>query len=103
MSKNELFDKFGLQVQEGQVEVGRIYPLYGMITKIIDETFENFTIEINHGIVLNCFIKEKDSVDKIKERAFEPGIFITEITGLEPVSGKCNTIVFGRKQNIELV
>ena len=32
------FEKFGLEVATGEVEVGQTYPIYGMITKVLDET-----------------------------------------------------------------
>lgn len=103
MAEDTFFDKFGLQVGEGDVEIGKTYPLYGAITKILDESFENFTIQINHGIVLRCAVDKQEFISKIKERAFEPGIFVTTITDLKPVTGDCATIVFGRKRQEELM
>jgi hypothetical protein len=102
MSGNDFFDKYNLTVEVGDVEVGRVYPLYGMITKILDDSFDNFTIEIGGGISLRCALKDQDSIELIKERAFEPGIFVTEITNIEPVEGHCTTIVFGKKQHKEI-
>jgi hypothetical protein len=99
----DFFNKYGLNIQEGQVEVGKVYPLYGIITSILDESFENFTVEVNSSIILRCNIDNEENVEVIKSRAFEPGIFVTEITGLEPVRGHCKTIVFGRKQETEMV
>lgn len=102
MSDNDFFTKFGLTVEASEVELGRVYPLYGTITQILDSRIETFTIEINGGLVLKCSIGDQDSVEKIKERAFEPAIFVTEITGLAPVSGDCTTIIFGKRQQSHL-
>jgi hypothetical protein len=96
MSKDDFFKKYGLTVQPGEVQIGRVYPLYGAITEILDERLETFTIEINHGLILRCSIQDQDSIEKIKKRAFEPAIFVTEITSVEPVEGECTTIVFGK-------
>lgn len=103
MSQDDLLQKYNLKLEPSQVEIGKTYPLYGMITNIINETFEDFTIEVNYQIILKCFVKDANSVNIIKERAFEPGIFVTEITSTEPVSGNCGTIVFGKKHHNEMV
>ena len=49
-----------------------------------------------------------EKLEILKERAFEPGIFITEVISTEETSGEdgkkygvvgnCTTVVFGRKQ-----
>lgn len=103
MSQDDLLQKYNLRIEPSEIQIGKTYPLYGMVTKIIDESLENFTIELNYQITLKCFVKNAQSVDTIKERAFEPGIFVTEITSVEPVAGNCGTIVFGRKQHDEMV
>jgi hypothetical protein len=69
-----------------------------MITDIRDHRLESFTIEINGGVVLKCSIEDDEAMEKIKERAFEPAIFLTQITGLEPVAGDCTTIIFGKRK-----
>lgn len=99
MSENDLFDKFGLTVEAAEVEVGKMYPLYGYITQILNPDPQTFTIEINGGIILRCWIQDEESAEKLKERAFEPAIFVTTVTGLDPVKGDCTTIVFGKKQD----
>jgi hypothetical protein len=102
MSDDDFFNKFGLTVEASEVEIGKIYPLYGMITQILNPSMENFTIEINSGLVLKCSINDEDSVEKIKERAFEPAIFVTQITSVNPVAGDCTTIIFGKRQHSQL-
>lgn len=102
MSSDDFFEKYNLKPQPGEVEIGKVYPLYGIIMDILDDSFENFTIEITGGVRLRCSLKDQEAINKIKERAFEPGIFVAEITDTEPVRGHCTTIVFGRKQHGEV-
>lgn len=104
MSSNDdnFFEKFGCEVKEAEVEVGQSYPIYGMITKIIDDTLDNFTIEVNSYIQLKCQLNNVESIEKIKERSFEAGIFVTTVTSLGPIRGDCTTIIFGKKQAIEV-
>ena len=93
------FEKFGLEVSTGEVEVGNTYPIYGMITKIISDTPGNVVVEINFSIRANMSIPDNDKVNILKERAFEPGIFVSTVTSKEPsVTVDCSTVVFGRKQ-----
>lgn len=104
MSSNDdnFFEKFGCEVKEAAVEIGQTYPIYGMITKIIDENLDNFTIEVNSYIQLKCQLNNAESVEKIKERSFEAGIFVTTVTDVNPIKGDCTTIVFGKKQAVEV-
>lgn len=101
MSKNDFFQKYNLTVEKGDVEIGRTYPLYGLITDILDDSLDNFTIQISGGVCLRCSLKDEAAIQTIKERAFEPGIFVAEITSVEPVEGNCSTIVFGKRQHGE--
>lgn len=101
MSKNDFFQKYGLTVEAADVEIGKFYPLYGAITQILDPRLESFTIEINGGLVLRCSIQDQDAIETIKQRAFEPAIFLAEITNTEPVEGDCSTIIFGKRQSAQ--
>lgn len=106
MSGDDNFlDKFGFEIKQADVEVGKTYPLYGAITKIIDESQENFTIEINNQIELKCTISTDfpKYLEMVKRRAFEPAVFVAEITSKDPLQGHCSTIVFGRTQTPEQV
>lgn len=96
-------DDVQYKIEHREVEIGKTYPLYGYITKIIDDTFENFTVEINNGISLKCTFTAGDCRAQIKERAFEPGIFVARITGLNPVKGECGSMVFGPMVNTDLM
>lgn len=93
------FEKFGLEVAAGEVEVGQTYPIYGMITKIVDETPGSVVVEINFSIRANMAIPDQDKIEILKTRAFEPGIFVSTVTSKdETITVDCSTVVFGRRQ-----
>jgi hypothetical protein len=103
-NKNEeknpnFFEKFGCEVQFGDVEVGTTYPLYGMITKILDDTPGHVVVEINFSITATMTIPDPAKVELLKERAFEPGIFVSTVTMKDPkIEVDCSTVVFGKRQ-----
>ena len=93
------FEKFGLEVAAGEVEIGQTYPIYGMITKILDDTPGRVMVEINFSIRANMAIPDSDKINLLKERAFEPGIFVSTVTSKEEgIKVDCSTVVFGRRQ-----
>jgi hypothetical protein len=99
-NEKDFFDKFGLEVTTGEVEVGRTYPIYGMITKFLGQEEGSVTVELNFSIRANMAIPDKNKIELLKERAFEPGIFVSTITSKDPsISVDCSTVVFGRRAN----
>lgn len=93
------FEKFGCEVEFGDVEVGTTYPLYGMITKFIDDTPGHVVVEINFSIEATMTIPDPAKVELLKERAFEPGIFVSTVTNKDPkIAVDCSTVVFGKRQ-----
>lgn len=102
MEKEEnFFEKFGLEVASGDVEVGSTYPIYGMITKFLNENPGEIVVELNFSITAHMTIPSEEKVELLKERAFEPGIFISTVTDKNADAGitvDCQTVVFGRKQ-----
>ncbi len=93
------FDKFGLEVTSSEVKVGKTYPIYGMITKLLDETPGSVMVEINFSIKASMAIPDSEKVELLKERAFEPGIFISTVKSNDQgVTVDCNTVVFGKRQ-----
>ena len=93
------FEKFGCEVQFGEVEVGTTYPLYGMITKILDDTPGHVIVELNFSIKATMTIPDPEKVELLKERAFEPGIFVSTVTMKDPaIEVDCSTVVFGKRQ-----
>jgi len=101
MENKELnfFEKFGLEVSTGEVEVGRTYPIYGMITKILSEDLGKVVVELNFSIQAHMAIPDPSKIELLKERAFEPGIFVSTVTSKESgIVVDCSTVVFGRRQ-----
>jgi hypothetical protein len=97
---DNLFDKLGLSVQYGSVKVGETYPLYGTITKIIDDTPGSVVVLINDHIKLHMNIEDPEKVALLKNRAFDPGIFVCTITkDGENIEADCTTVVFGKQPN----
>ena len=93
------FEKFGLEVASGEVEVGQTYPIYGMITKVLDDTPGNVVVEINFSIKANMAIPDQEKVNLLKERAFEPGIFVSTVKSKDAnITVDCSTVVFGKRQ-----
>ena len=100
--EQNFFEKFGLEVTSGDVEIGQTYPIYGMITKILDETPGNVIVELNFAIKANMAIPDRDKIELLKQRAFEPGIFVSTITSKnEGIAVDCSTVVFGKRQNFQ--
>ena len=98
-TEEDLFDKLGLEVAHGDVEVGQTYPIFGMITKIIDDTPGNVIAEINHSITANMNVTDPERVEILKERAFESGIFVSTVIAKEPnIEVDCQVVIFGRRQ-----
>jgi hypothetical protein len=88
-----------ITVQYGDVEVGQSYPLYGMITKFIDERPGRVVAELNHGqIVAEFKIFDKAAIERLKSRAFDPGIFVATVEQKFPqIRVSCSTVIFGTK------
>jgi hypothetical protein len=95
----DFFEKLGCEVKSGEVEVGTTYPLYGMITKILDDTPGHVVVELNFSIKANMSIPDPAKIELLKERAFEPGIFVSTVTSKTPsIEVDCSTVVFGKRQ-----
>jgi hypothetical protein len=93
-----LFSKLGCEVKFGDVDIGNTYPLYGMITRIISDQPGNVVVELNHQIELWMDIPDPAKIELLKERAFEPGIFVSYITQVKPrIIAECTTVVFGKQ------
>ncbi len=97
--ENNFFEKFGLEVTSGEVEIGQTYPIYGMITKILNESPGSVLVELNFSIKASMTIPDGTKVELLKERAFEPGIFVSTVTSKDDagIVVDCSTVVFGKK------
>jgi hypothetical protein len=94
------FEKFGLEVSTGVVEQGKTYPIYGMITKFFNDTPGEVEVELNFKIRAKMTIPDASKVETLKQRSFEPGIFVgTVIQNDEELVVDCTTVIFGKKIN----
>jgi hypothetical protein len=99
-AEKDFFEKFGLEVTTGEVEVGKTYPIYGMITKILNDIPGGVEVELNFSIRANMSIPDTTKIELLKERAFEPGIFVSTVKSKETgIEVDCSTVVFGKRQN----
>jgi len=90
-TKENFFEKYGLEVSTGEVEVGGTYPIYGMITKVLNE--------FDGKVEATMSIQDSTKINVLKERAFEPGIFVATVTSKDGgVKVDCGTVVFGKRQ-----
>lgn len=104
MTEENFFDKFGLEVAEGNVEVGQTYPIYGMITEFLNDEPGSVVVQLNFSIEAKLSINDADKIQLLKERSFEPGIFISTILSNDEgknINVECQTVVFGRKQEFQ--
>lgn len=88
-----------IQVAMSNVEVGEVYPIYGLITKVLSEVPGDVEVEINNNIKLKMPVPDEAGVEMLKERVLEWGIFVSKVTSVEhsEVSADCKTVIFGRK------
>ena len=93
-----------MEIQYAEPEVGSTYPLYGMITEFVSDVPGQVCVVINFNTKLNLVIEEEEKISLLKERAFEPGIFVTEIIEKNESGyvGNCSTIVFGKRATSEV-
>jgi len=96
----DLFEELGLEVRAGNIEIGETYPIFGMITRLIDDTPGNVIVEVNHNVTVRMNIHDSEKIETLKERAFETGIFVAKVVEIEPeVVVECQTVIFGRPQS----
>lgn len=97
-----LFDDLGLSVEFGEVQVGQVYPIYGIITNIMSEEPGNVVITINDNITATLNVVEQEKIDALKNRTFDPGIFLCMITAVNSSSilADCSTVIFGKNNNV---
>lgn len=95
------FEQYDLKLAAGEVEIGETYPIYGMITNFLCEEPGSVIVEINFSIKANMAVPDGTKVELLKERAFEPGIFVSKVLSKEEgITVDCSTVVFGKKQKL---
>ena len=100
----ELSD-LGFHVSMGAAEVGKTYPLFGYVSEIISEGGENnqVIVRLNNDKIILKMKYVGDSLEVMKDRVFETGIFVstvTEITKDNGIVADCQTVIYGRKQQM---
>lgn len=89
-----------LFVKTDEIVEGETYPLYGMITKFLDETLNNVVVEINNQYKAVLRIPEQKNIELLKERAFDPGVFVSKVISKHPVLlVEVSTVVFGKRNS----
>jgi hypothetical protein len=92
-------------VKLSDIKVGCTYPFYGAVTEIARIGSNEVRLCVGKQIRLTAFIPDANNYETVKQRAFDPGIFIATVTTLGPdgtVFADCQTMVFGRRQNTEI-
>jgi hypothetical protein len=99
------FEQYGLELQKKKnLSIGETYPIYGMITEVLEETPAGVEVVINFNLKACLLVDCPEKRGIILDRAFEPGIFVSTVTGIDgkAISVDCKTVVFGRKATAEL-
>ena len=88
--------KYALPIAD--MQIGKTYPMYGIITKFVQDKIGEVVVEINNSVTINMSISDSESLELLKERAFDPGIFVSKVTSLEPViMATCDKVIFGKR------
>ena len=99
--EKNLFSDFGLELTQGEAEVGKTYPVFGVITELTDLTPGSVVIKLNHTITAHLNLTNVEQIETIKERLFESAIFVAKILKTTPdIEIDCQTVVFGKKQGL---
>jgi hypothetical protein len=71
-----------------------------MITKVLADTPGSVIVELNFSIKANMTVPDITQIEVLKERAFEPGIFVATVVSKEEgaIEVDCSTVVFGKRQ-----
>lgn len=100
--QKNLFDELGLSVAYADVTLGNTYPIYGSITKILDTTPGNIIVVINNQIEATMNVVDEQKIEVLKNRCFDPGIFVCTFIQTTPeLKAECTTVVFGKNNNME--
>ena len=88
-----------LHVEHSRVEMGQTYPIFGMITGIIEEGAGELIVELNNSINVLLHISYPSRVLAIKQKAFETGIFVSTVLETTPrLLVECKMVIFGKSQ-----
>ena len=105
-AEKDILSSENFKLEYATPKIGETYPLYGYITKIISETDNDLTIEINNNIELKLLsINDPDKINTIKEKVFEPAVFVSKITETNETRlfGECSVVIFGKSNTNTMV
>jgi len=104
MSKEDFFDKHGLELKTAIPELNVWYPLFGMITDVIEEKEDSLIVEMNFNIKMTIYTDNSEHKNIIKEKSLESGIFYAKFISYDkteekhPYEAECKTVIFGKPQ-----
>lgn len=103
-NEDNFLEKYGLEISSGEVEVGQTYPIFGVITDILEEKVDGtLLVELNYNIKAHMMVTDPEKVELLKLRAFESGIFVSKVLSKDDgVEVECSTVVFGKRQAVEV-
>ena len=97
--KENVFSQLGLTAETSAVEVGKTYPIFGVITELEQKECGRVVAVVNSGIVIKMNIPNEKTVRVLRERAYESGIFISKVTSVgDKIEADCKTVIFGKSQ-----
>lgn len=100
----DILKEHGIHASQLVPEIGKVFTIYGMITNIWTDDKQNARLEINNSVILTLNLRG-EAIDKtletIKSRLFQSGMFRIKVTNLEPLSANCNQIVLGKIGNFD--
>jgi len=101
---NEPYAYYAVEADESCLDLDTPYPVYGMVTKILDSVTHDLEIVISNNILAHVNLpKDKlaEQIEIIKRKAFEPGVFWINFTRISPdpenkypYEGVCSQILF---------
>ncbi len=90
-------DELAFEVAPCELLVGHTYPILGTITKLDDGMPGRIIAKINNHITAVIPVTDQKSIDILKEKAFETGVFVSKVTALLPeIEVECFAVIFGK-------
>jgi hypothetical protein len=91
---------YGFSVVSGKAVLGETYPILATITAFHREELPGVEVQLNGQIRAKLKINNPEQVQALKRRAFEPAIFVSRVTSLEPsLEVECKTVIFGKQSS----
>ena len=84
-----------MDIRRDDIVAGQTYPICGMITDVIADSTDTMTVVVEDYYRMKLTLRDGDSKELIKGRAFETAIFISTFTSR--YEADCQTVIFGKK------